>query len=386
MYLKVSLKKLKQEKEGIGFKIEKFDKASKDLDKLLGSQITDKSKKGLGYSVVPPPHPLIYNRPKKLYLSYSGLDEFKEPKFKGYGYENSKQESNIVEFVKPKNHEKPVKKSVRHMTGNIAYLSYFKEFDEGYVTFGEEHMVVEFLVPQEEFNAGTSEEYQSRLPCDAQLDQDCLHTLIQPTQDVDMGSGLCYSTPGFKRSDHPDKVYNVVKALDGLNKHQEHDYDWVFNVFSQHSGQIYVLQYVHVPVFQVTQRHHILQSKEFLDILKESKIRSSTTGGYSVFGKQLNLAVQEANCDLLTKGFDARRVKHIDYRCDVSPRRMVRKRACEKESFMIEVFFGKKLKLVLQFKLMLSEGCPTTRIHRQQLDQMVLLSTLAFSPWKHDLA
>ncbi|GJY31095.1 hypothetical protein Tco_0414590 [Tanacetum coccineum] len=94
--LKSEFEKVKQEKEGIEFKIEKFDKASKDLDKLLGSQITDKSKKGLGYSAVPPPHPLIYNRPKKLDLSYSGLDEFKEPEFKGYGSENSKQESNIV--------------------------------------------------------------------------------------------------------------------------------------------------------------------------------------------------------------------------------------------------------------------------------------------------
>ncbi|GJZ18347.1 putative ribonuclease H-like domain-containing protein [Tanacetum coccineum] len=137
------------------------NKASKDLDKLLESQITDKSKKGLGYSAVPPPHPLIYNRPKKLDLSYYSLDEFKEPEFKGYGSENSKQESNIVcdkksddskensddslvkeqvskdtssfvesslnvdketvfpvdkkvESVKPKNHEKPVKKSVRY--------------------------------------------------------------------------------------------------------------------------------------------------------------------------------------------------------------------------------------------------------------------------------
>ncbi|GKB30207.1 putative ribonuclease H-like domain-containing protein, partial [Tanacetum coccineum] len=194
--LKSEFEKVKQEKEGIEFKIEKFDKASKDLDKLLGSQITDKSKKGLGYSAVPPPHPLIYNRPNKLDLSYSGLDEFKEPEFKGYGTENSEQESNVVcdkksdddslikdqvskdtssfvesslnvdketvfpvdkkaEFVKPKNHEKPVKKSVRltgkpqqddtgfvdsgcsrHMTGNIAYLSDFKEFDGGYVTFG----------------------------------------------------------------------------------------------------------------------------------------------------------------------------------------------------------------------------------------------------------
>ncbi|GKB68273.1 putative ribonuclease H-like domain-containing protein [Tanacetum coccineum] len=224
--------KVKQGKEGIEFKIEKFDKASKHLDKLLESQITDKSKKDLGYSVVPPPHPLIYNRPKKLDLSYSSLDEFKEPEFKGYGSkvkQVSKDSSSFVESslnvdketifpvdkkvesIKPKNHENPVKKSVRyaemfrsqtpmgeskelewaevqckydqkermekavntarpqevntagpntvvvnavrgkpqqddtgfvnngwsrHMTGNIAYLSNFKEFDGGYVTFG----------------------------------------------------------------------------------------------------------------------------------------------------------------------------------------------------------------------------------------------------------
>ncbi|GJR96608.1 putative ribonuclease H-like domain-containing protein [Tanacetum coccineum] len=125
------------------------------------SEITRKRKWGLGYSAVLPPHPLIYNRPNKLDLSYSGLDEFKEPEFKGYGPENSKQESNVVcekesenskensdeslveeqvtqdkssfvesspnvdketvfpankkvEFTKPKNHEKPVKKSVRY--------------------------------------------------------------------------------------------------------------------------------------------------------------------------------------------------------------------------------------------------------------------------------
>ncbi|GJU76567.1 hypothetical protein Tco_1273637 [Tanacetum coccineum] len=54
------------------------------------------SKKGFGYNDVPPPHPLIYNRPKKLDLSYSGLDEFKDPEFKSYGSEDSKQESNIV--------------------------------------------------------------------------------------------------------------------------------------------------------------------------------------------------------------------------------------------------------------------------------------------------
>ncbi|GKF21937.1 hypothetical protein Tco_0070575, partial [Tanacetum coccineum] len=133
--------------------------------------VTDKSKKGLGYNALPPPHPLIYNRPKKIDLSYSGLDEFKEPEFKNYGSENIKQESNIVcdkkldeskensddslvkeqvskdtssfvesplnvdketiflvdkkiEFVKPENHEKPVKKSVRSFAHVQAHCKY----------------------------------------------------------------------------------------------------------------------------------------------------------------------------------------------------------------------------------------------------------------------
>ncbi|GKC32511.1 hypothetical protein Tco_1039805, partial [Tanacetum coccineum] len=51
------------------------------------------------YSAVPPPHPLIYNRPKKLDLSYFGLDEFKEPEFKGYGLENKQVSKDISSFV-----------------------------------------------------------------------------------------------------------------------------------------------------------------------------------------------------------------------------------------------------------------------------------------------
>ncbi|GJR02702.1 putative ribonuclease H-like domain-containing protein [Tanacetum coccineum] len=97
--LKSEFEKVNQEKEGIEFKIQKFDKASKDLDKLLGSQITNKSKKGLGYNAVPPPHALIYNRPKKLDLSYSGLDEFKEPEFKAYGSEVKQVSKDTSRFV-----------------------------------------------------------------------------------------------------------------------------------------------------------------------------------------------------------------------------------------------------------------------------------------------
>ncbi|GJY93597.1 putative ribonuclease H-like domain-containing protein [Tanacetum coccineum] len=45
--LKSQLEKLKQEKESNQIKIENFDNASKSLDKLIGSQITDKSRKGV---------------------------------------------------------------------------------------------------------------------------------------------------------------------------------------------------------------------------------------------------------------------------------------------------------------------------------------------------
>ncbi|GKE26390.1 hypothetical protein Tco_1441774, partial [Tanacetum coccineum] len=98
--LKTEFEKVKQENYAIDLKIEKFGKASKDLDQLLESQITDKSKKGLGYSAVPPPHSLIYNRPNKFDLSYSGLEEFQQPEFEVYGlranksvYENSLNET-----------------------------------------------------------------------------------------------------------------------------------------------------------------------------------------------------------------------------------------------------------------------------------------------------
>ncbi|GJU30293.1 hypothetical protein Tco_1173882 [Tanacetum coccineum] len=149
--LKTEFEKVKQEKEGIEFKIQKFDSVSKSLDKLLENQTTDKSKKGLGYHVVPPPHPLIYNAPPKLDLSNSSLEEFQHPEFEGYGPKDSKNVSTgapiiedwesdsndkkkpkskvekktgvsktvsptvfKIEFVRPKQQEKPVRKPVKY--------------------------------------------------------------------------------------------------------------------------------------------------------------------------------------------------------------------------------------------------------------------------------
>ncbi|GKE91898.1 hypothetical protein Tco_1572993, partial [Tanacetum coccineum] len=119
-------------------------------NKLIRSQITDKSRKGVGfvsYNVVPPPHTGLFSSPN-LDLSYSGLEEFQQPKFEGYGPKPSKSVSedtsnefrespdaplieelvsddklkkktifptvDKIEFVRPKQQEKPVRKLVKY--------------------------------------------------------------------------------------------------------------------------------------------------------------------------------------------------------------------------------------------------------------------------------
>ncbi|GJT75292.1 ribonuclease H-like domain-containing protein [Tanacetum coccineum] len=131
--LKSELEKLKQEKESNQLKIENFDNASKSLDKLIGSQKPDKSRKGLGF-------------------------EFQQPEFEGYGPKTSKSVSKDIsnkvrespdallvkelvsddklekktifptvakiEFVRPKQQEKPVRKPVKsfnHVQANCNY-------------------------------------------------------------------------------------------------------------------------------------------------------------------------------------------------------------------------------------------------------------------------
>ncbi|GKB58928.1 putative ribonuclease H-like domain-containing protein [Tanacetum coccineum] len=190
--LKSEFEKVKQEKEGIEFKIEKFDKASKDLDKLLGNDSKENSDDSLVKEQVSKDTSSFVESPLNLDKETIFLVDKK------------------IKFVKPKNHEKLVKKSVRyvkiamrhylierpragntarsytepvnvvrarrvnaiktsscwvwrptkpngaslafkrhnyidargrsngcsrHMTVNIPYLSDFKEFDKGYVTF-----------------------------------------------------------------------------------------------------------------------------------------------------------------------------------------------------------------------------------------------------------
>ncbi|GJT04005.1 ribonuclease H-like domain-containing protein [Tanacetum coccineum] len=59
----------------VAYKTDKFENASKSLNKIIESQILDNCKKGLGYNAVPPP--LTGNSmPPKPDLSFTGLEEF----------------------------------------------------------------------------------------------------------------------------------------------------------------------------------------------------------------------------------------------------------------------------------------------------------------------
>ncbi|GKD80079.1 hypothetical protein Tco_1342700 [Tanacetum coccineum] len=121
--LKSEFEKVKQEKEGIEFKIEKFDKASKDIDKLLGSQITDKndSKENSDDSLV---KEQVSKDTSSFVESFLNVD--KETVFPVD--KKGKPQQDDTGFVDSG--------CSRHMTGNISYLLDFKEFDGGYVTFG----------------------------------------------------------------------------------------------------------------------------------------------------------------------------------------------------------------------------------------------------------
>ncbi|GJU68127.1 ribonuclease H-like domain-containing protein [Tanacetum coccineum] len=86
---KIKIEKLKNEKESNQIKINKFENASKSLDKLIRSQISDNSRKCVGYNAVPPPPTGLF-APLIIDLSYSGLEEFQQLEVQGFGPKASK--------------------------------------------------------------------------------------------------------------------------------------------------------------------------------------------------------------------------------------------------------------------------------------------------------
>nr|GEX33235.1 hypothetical protein [Tanacetum cinerariifolium] len=91
------LENAKKEKDHLDSKLTGFQSASKDLDNVLESQISDKNKEGLGYSVVPPPPAQVYSPPKKD-MSWTGLSEFADDTITDYNRPSPAIESNSDDF------------------------------------------------------------------------------------------------------------------------------------------------------------------------------------------------------------------------------------------------------------------------------------------------
>nr|GEX45023.1 hypothetical protein [Tanacetum cinerariifolium] len=139
-YLKNELEEVKKEKESIDFKIENFKNASKDLDRLLGSQKLDKDMMGIGfneYCVIPPPPAQVYSPPKKD-LSWMGLSEFVDDTVTNYTRPTTSIDVSKSGIPQDNIDDKGYWDNgcSRHMTRNISYLSEYEPFNEGYVSFG----------------------------------------------------------------------------------------------------------------------------------------------------------------------------------------------------------------------------------------------------------
>nr|GEY70276.1 hypothetical protein [Tanacetum cinerariifolium] len=94
--LRKELESLKQEKEVVDRKLAGLLTASKDLDNLIKSQRSDKSKEGLGYTVVPPPSAQLYLSPKKD-LSWTGIPECANDNVTNYSRPSPNVESSSEE-------------------------------------------------------------------------------------------------------------------------------------------------------------------------------------------------------------------------------------------------------------------------------------------------
>ncbi|GJZ31455.1 ribonuclease H-like domain-containing protein [Tanacetum coccineum] len=97
--LRKKLEIVQKEKDGIQLNVDKFEHASKSLNKLIECQIVNNCKKGLGYenyNVVPPPYTRNFMPPTPD-LSFTGLDEFvNEPVVENCKAMSSKEEPKVV--------------------------------------------------------------------------------------------------------------------------------------------------------------------------------------------------------------------------------------------------------------------------------------------------
>ncbi|GKB96675.1 retrovirus-related pol polyprotein from transposon TNT 1-94, partial [Tanacetum coccineum] len=199
--LRKKLEIVQKEKDGIQLNVDKFEHASKSLNKLIECQIVDNCKKGLGYenyNAVPPPYTGNFMPPTPD-LSFTGLDEFvNEPVVENCKAMSSEEEPKVVrkyddapsieewvsddeeedvsqpktekkivrpsivkkEFVKSKQQEKTARKTVKQVERNIEITlgnSQMDLHDQGVIDSGcSRHMTrnMSYLTDYEEIDGG----------------------------------------------------------------------------------------------------------------------------------------------------------------------------------------------------------------------------------------
>ncbi|GJV09375.1 putative reverse transcriptase domain-containing protein [Tanacetum coccineum] len=112
--LKIQIEILKKEKERNQFKIDNFENASKSLDKLIGSQISDNNRKGVGYNAVAPPPTGLFAPPTIDLSSFEWVSNNEDKVESPVVVEKKIVVPTIpkVDVVRPKQQEKPVRKIV----------------------------------------------------------------------------------------------------------------------------------------------------------------------------------------------------------------------------------------------------------------------------------
>ncbi|GJR98609.1 ribonuclease H-like domain-containing protein [Tanacetum coccineum] len=124
--LRKKLEIAQKEKDNIQFNVDKFENASKSLDKLIECQFVDNCKKGLGYNAVLPPYTGNFMPPTpemksndsiiiEDWVSYSEEEDVSQTKTKRKTVKSSIAK---IEFVKPKQQEKTARKIVKKIDCN----------------------------------------------------------------------------------------------------------------------------------------------------------------------------------------------------------------------------------------------------------------------------
>ncbi|GJT24811.1 ribonuclease H-like domain-containing protein [Tanacetum coccineum] len=133
--LRKKLEIAQKEKDKIQFNVDKFENASKSLNKLIESQIVDNCKKGLCYNAVPPSYTGNFMPPTPD-LSFTGLDEFVNKPV----VENKTSDEEVSKVVRKSNNSpiiedwrsdseeenmsqtKTEKKTVKHIIAKIEFV------------------------------------------------------------------------------------------------------------------------------------------------------------------------------------------------------------------------------------------------------------------------